>query len=139
MFEGNSCGLHHIGFAAAGLAMMVAAAMPALAQGSASACVATLKQDFPASSALTVDCPSASDCSFLAAPGNATAQELLAPIIAKATSCLNAAGQKLVNEDNQGAGVTRQFRGDGEERCALLISNPGTESPHGVRLICQGG
>jgi hypothetical protein len=107
------------------------------AQGNPSACVAEIRNEFGANAALNTDCPSDADCTFLAAPGNAEAQTVVASIVQKAESCLTAAGQQAQAEQTEGGSTMRQFDGDGDTRCALLISGPGTDAPEGVRILCQ--
>lgn len=124
--------------AVVGLCLIMFAA-PGFAQDKASSCISELQSEFSSNAALTVDCPSKSDCSFLAAPGNAGAQEVIQSIAAKAATCLQGAGQTLANEDDQSAGITREFQGAGEARCIILIAKPGSESPQGVRVVCQDG
>ena len=107
------------------------------AQGNPSACVAEVRSEFVTNAALNTDCPSDTDCTFLAAPGNAQAQTVIASIVQKAEGCFTAAGQLALGEQMEGGSTMRQFDGNGDMRCALLISNPGTDAPDGVRSLCQ--
>lgn len=122
--------------ATAALASLIVA-QSAAAQGNPSACVAQINDEFGSNAALTVDCSSDTDCSFLAAPGNSQAQSTIASIVQKAESCFKSAGQALQDEQMQGGSTMRQFDGNDETRCALLISKPGSDSPEGVRVLCQ--
>lgn len=107
------------------------------AQGNPSACVAEISNEFSSNAAVNADCPSDTDCTFLAAPGSAEAQTVVASIVQKAESCLTAAGQQAVGDQAEGGSTMRQFDGNGDTRCALLISKPGTDAPEGVRILCQ--
>lgn len=122
--------------AAAALAALLTA-QTGFAQSNPAACVAEINKEFASNAALNVDCPSDTDCSFLAAPGNTQAQSVIASIVQKAESCFKAAGQKAQGDEMQGGSTMRQFDGNDETRCALLISKPGTDAPEGVRVICQ--
>ncbi len=123
---------------AAALAFSLAAGQ-ATAQSGPTACISSLQSEYGATDGLTLDCPSATDCSFLAPPGNASARALIGAIASKATACLTEAGMTLDSEDSQPAGVTREYRGQGEARCAVLVATPGGDSPEGVRVICRNG
>jgi hypothetical protein len=107
------------------------------AQGNPSACVAEIRNEFGANAALNADCPSDADCTFLAAPGSAEAQSIIASIVQKTESCFTAAGQQALGDQMEGGSTMRQFDGNGDTRCALLISKPGTDAPEGVRVLCQ--
>ncbi|MBX2806893.1 MAG: hypothetical protein KTR19_13040 [Hyphomicrobiales bacterium] len=107
------------------------------AQGNPVACIAQIQSEFGSNPALNADCSSDMDCSFLAAPGNDGAQAVIASIVQKAESCFTAAGQTAQGEQSQGGSSMRQFDGNDETQCALLISKPGTDSPEGVRVLCQ--
>ena len=107
------------------------------AQGNPSACVAEIRNEFASNAALNADCPNDTDCTFRAAPGNTGAQTVVASIVQKAESCFTAAGQQALGEQMQGGSTMREFDGNGDTRCALLISKPGTDAPEGVRVLCQ--
>lgn len=124
-------------FGAAVVLAMAAFAVPVYAQGNPAACIGELGKEFSPTATLQVECPSDNDCTFLVAPGNPDAKAQIDAIIAKATACFTGAGQKAVGEKAQGGSTIHEFDGDGETRCALLISSPGSDSPEGVRAICQ--
>lgn len=107
------------------------------AQGNPSACVAEVRTEFVTNAGLNTDCPSDTDCTFLAAPGSAEAQSIITSIVQKAESCFTATGQQALGDQMEGGSTMRQFDGNGDTRCALLISKPGTDAPEGVRVLCQ--
>lgn len=122
---------------AMGVVLTLLMTQNSFAQGNPSACVAELRNEFASNAALNADCPSDTDCTFLAAPGNAQAQTVIASIVQKAESCFTAAGQQALGDQMEGGSTMRQFDGNGDKRCALLISKPGTDTPEGVRVLCQ--
>ena len=129
--------LRNIGaYAAVALALCITA-HPGFAQSNPAACIAEINKEFGSNAALNASCPSDVDCSFLAKPGNAQVRTVIASIVQKAESCFKTAGQKVLNEQTQGGSTMRQFDGKGETRCAVLISKPGSDTPEGVRVLCQ--
>lgn len=124
-------------YGAAVALMLLPAAHQGFAQGNPSACVAQINTEFGSNAALNADCSSDNDCTFLAAPGNAQAQTVIASIVQKAESCFTAAGQQALGEQMQDGSTMRQFDGNGDTRCAIVMSKPGTDSPDGVRVLCQ--
>lgn len=134
MFVGT---LRYASLGSAAVMVMLASTQPGFAQGNPSACVGEVRNEFASNAALNADCPSDTDCTFLAAPGNTEAQSVIASLVQKAESCLTAAGQQALAEQAEGGSTMRQFDGNGDTRCALLISKPGTDAPEGVRVLCQ--
>ena len=134
MFVGT---LRYASLGSAAVMVMLASTQLGFAQGNPSACVGEVRNEFASNAALNADCPSDTDCTFLAAPGNTEAQSVIASLVQKAESCLAAAGQQALAEQAEGGSTMRQFDGNGDTRCALLISKPGTDAPEGVRVLCQ--
>lgn len=129
--------LRNIGvYAVAALALCLTA-YPGFAQSNPVACIAAINKEFGSNVALNANCPSKTDCSFLAKPGNTQAQTVITSIVQKAENCFKAAGQKLLDEQAQEGSIMRQFDGNDESRCAILVSKPGGDTPQGVRVICQ--
>jgi hypothetical protein len=124
-------------YGAAVALVFLPAAHQAFAQGNPSACIAQINGEFGSNAALNADCSSENDCTFLAAPGNTQAQTVIASIVQKTETCLIAAGQQAQGEQMEGGSTMRQFDGNGDTRCALLMSKPGTDAPEGVRVLCQ--
>lgn len=122
---------------AAAILVVLVTTQSGFAQGNPSACVGEIRNEFASNAALNADCPSDTDCTFLAAPGSADAQSVIASLVQKAESCLTAAGQQALAEQTEGGSAMRQFDGNGDTRCALLISSPGADAPEGVRVLCQ--
>lgn len=112
-------------------------AYPGFAQGDPTSCIAEINKEFGSNAALNTDCSGKTDCSFLAKLGNAQARNVIASIVRKAESCFKAAGQSVIDEQTQDGSTMRQFDGNGETRCAILISKSGSDTPEGVRVICQ--
>jgi hypothetical protein len=117
--------------------MIIAGTGAAAAQDQAAACVTQLKAEYGAVAALNAECPSDTDCTFLAPPGNASARALLDTVARKAESCFQSAGLASTKEDKQAIGTTRTYNGEGAGKCALLISTPNGSPPEGVRAVCQ--
>ncbi len=110
-------------------------AMPAFA-ADAPSCVAQLKKDYGSTDALNADCPSESDCTFMAPTGNASARALIETIAGKVESCFTGAELKMTKEDKVAEGTTRIFEA-ADVKCALLTSAPNGTPPEGVRAVCQ--
>ncbi len=120
-----------------GLLAMVFAAQSALAQSKPSSCVAELQKEYGTAAGLSADCPTKSDCTFQAPTGNASARALIETIAKRAESCFTGAGLKVAKEETLALGTTRLFDGDGEAKCAVLVSTPNGSPPEGVRAVCQ--
>jgi hypothetical protein len=117
--------------------MTVAGTGAAAAQDQAAACVTQLKTEYGTAAGLNAECPSDTDCTFLAPTGNASARVLLDTVATKAESCFKAAGLASAKENKQDIGTTRTYNGEGAGKCALLISTPNGLPPEGVRAVCQ--
>lgn len=133
----ETCGSRTLTATCLGLALCVGTVHLAWAQSAPLACIAELKKEYGASAGLKVECDSGKDCTFQAPTGNASARALVDTIAKHAEDCFKSAGLKVSKEDKQPVGTTRLFNGEGEGKCALLISTPSGDVPEGVRAVCQ--
>lgn len=123
-------------FAATALAVLHS--QPAAAQTKPSSCVAELQKNYGSTASLNAYCDSDTDCTFQAAPGNASALAVIGEIVQKAQSCFASAGLKVTKEDRIAEGMTSYYEGEGvAETCALLIAGGATGMAEGVRATCQ--
>ena len=129
--------LHGRGTAAFALALMLSAGA-ALAQAAPAACVADLRKEYSANTALKAECPSDADCTFQAAEGNASALALVGAMVKRAETCFTAAGLKITKDDTAAQGTTRYY-GTAEvaEQCVLLIAANEGGIAQGVRTACK--
>jgi hypothetical protein len=125
--------------AAAFLAGMMLCAAPAFAQSlPSSACVTALSQEYGGNSALRMECANATDCTFQAPIGNASALALVGSMVKKVEACFLAAGLTMTKEDVVPQGATRQWsRAGSTEVCAVLIHTAMGDVADGLRAACQ--
>ena len=124
--------------AAVAVALMLGS-VPALAQNAAPAsCVTDLSKQYGSTSALRMECTNATDCTFQAPTGNASALALIGSMVKTVEACFTAAGLTVVKEDVMSQGTTRQYGLAGaEQTCAVLISTSVSDLADGLRATCQ--
>lgn len=124
---------------AAALAIgLILCSAPALAQSAPSSCVTALSKEFGSNSALRMECTNATDCTFQAPTGNASALALVGAMVKTVEACFAAAGLTVVKEDVVPQGTTRQYGKPGAvEMCAVLISTTMGDLADGLRATCQ--
>ena len=117
---------------------LILCSAPALAQGAPSSCVTALSKEFGTNSALRMECTNATDCTFQAPVGNASALALIGAMVKTVEACFTAAGLSVVKEDVMPQGTTRQYGKSGtSEMCAVLISTTTVDLADGLRATCQ--
>ena len=110
----------------------------AFAQGAPAFCVTALSKEYSSTSALRMECTNATDCTFQAPPGNASALALIGSMVKTVEACFTAAGLTVVKEDVMPQGTTRQYGLAGaEQTCAVLISTSVSDLADGLRATCQ--
>ena len=111
---------------------------PAFAQSAPASCVTALSKEYGTNSALRMECTNATDCTFQAPVGNASALALIGAMVKTVEACFTAAGLSVVKEDAVAQGTTRQFGKPGtSEMCAVLISTTTVDVADGLRATCQ--
>jgi hypothetical protein len=127
--------------AAAALVGLMLCSGPAFAQGAASSsCVTALSQEFGGNTAIRMECANATDCTFEAPMGNASALALIGAMVKKVEACFQAAGLTMTKEDVVPQGATRQWSKAGSsELCAVLIHTAMGDVADGLRAVCQTG
>ena len=87
-----------------------------------------------------MECANATDCTFQAPVGNASALALIGSMVKTVEACFTAAGLSVVKEDVVPQGTTRQYGKAGTaEMCAVLISTSMGDLADGLRATCQTG
>ena len=111
----------------------------ALAQNTPPAsCVTALSKEYGATPALRMECTNATDCTFQAPTGNASALALIGAMVKTVEACFTSAGLAVVKEDVMPQGTTRQYGQAGAaQMCAVLISTTVGEVADGLRATCQ--
>jgi hypothetical protein len=110
----------------------------AFAQSMPSSCVMDLNKQYGSTSALRTECKTASDCTFQAPMGDASALALIGAMVKRVEACFAAAGFSVVKEDVAPRGITRQYGKPGAaEMCAVLISTRMGDLADGLRATCQ--
>ena len=125
---------------AAAVAMgLILVSAPAFAQsGTPASCVTALSKEYGSNSALRMECTNATDCTFQAPAGNASALALIGAMVKTVEACFTAAGLSVVKEDVMPQGTTRQYgKAGGSEICAVLISTTTADVADGMRATCQ--
>ena len=111
---------------------------PAFAQSAPASCVTALSKEYGGNSALRMECTNATDCTFQAPVGNASALALIGAMVKTVEACFTAAGLSVVKEDVMPQGTTRQYGKPGtSEMCAVLISTTTVDLADGLRATCQ--
>jgi hypothetical protein len=121
------------------LACALLSSAPAFAQGlPSSACVTALSQEYGGNTAIRMECTNATDCTFQAPIGNASALALIGSMVKKVEACFVAAGLAMTKEDVVPQGATRQYGKAGSaEVCAVLIHTSMGDVADGLRVACQ--
>jgi hypothetical protein len=124
--------------AAAVLTGLMLCSAPAFAQGAPADCVTALSKTYGTTSSLRVECTNATDCTFQAPSGNASALALIGSMVKTVEACFIAAGLGVVKEDAVPQGTTRQYGKPGAaQMCAVLISTTVGDLADGLRATCQ--
>jgi hypothetical protein len=85
-----------------------------------------------------MECTSATDCTFYAPIGNASALALIGAMVKKVEACFVAAGLSMVKEDVVPQGATRQYAKPGSpDVCAVLVHTAMGDVADGMRAACQ--
>ncbi len=106
--------------------------------GTPASCVTALSKEYGSNSALRMECTNATDCTFQAPTGNASALALIGAMVKTVEACFTAAGLAVVKEDAMPQGTTRQYgKAGGSEMCAVLISTTTVDVADGMRATCQ--
>lgn len=123
--------------AAVAIGLMLCSA-PAFAQGAPASCVTALSKEYGSNPAPRMECANATDCTFQAPAGNASALALIGAMVKTVEACFTAAGLSVVKEDVAPQGTTRQYgRTGAAEMCAVLISTGMGDLAGGLRAACQ--
>ena len=117
---------------------LVLCSAQSFAQSTAPAfCVTALSKEYGANTAVQMACANATDCTFQAPIGNASALALIGSMVKTVEACFTASGLSLVKEDTVPQGTTRQYGKTGApETCAVLISASMGDLADGLRAAC---
>ena len=108
------------------------------AQSAPASCVTSLSKESGSNSAVRMECTNATDCTFQAPAGNASALALIGAMVKTVEACFIATGLAIVKEDAVPQGTTRQYGKPGSsEMCAVLISTTTVDLADGLRATCQ--
>ena len=108
------------------------------AQSAPASCVTSLSKEYGSNSAVRMECTNATDCTFQAPVGNASALALIGAMVRTVEACFMAAGLNVVKEDAMPQGTTRQYgKPASSEMCAVLISTTTVDVADGLRATCQ--
>jgi hypothetical protein len=117
---------------------LISGSAPVFAQSAPASCVTSLSKEYGANSSVRMECTNATDCTFQAPIGNASALALIGSMVKTVEACFTAAGLTVVKEDAVPQGTTRQYGKPGSsEMCAVLISTTTVELADGLRATCQ--